>query len=85
APAINYTEQVYFDKNPVTPRSFYFSELYLLRVDLPAGGQVRLNDHAAGDLYSATATTIMFTDFRIPVRKAEVIAGAPTLYFIGVI
>ncbi|MCS7132681.1 MAG: hypothetical protein NZ918_03030 [Aigarchaeota archaeon] len=83
--AINYTEQVYFDKNPVTPRDFYFSELYLLRVDLPANGQVRLNDHAAGDLYSATATTITFTDFRIPVRKIEVIAGTPTLYFIGVI
>ncbi|MEM3793431.1 MAG: hypothetical protein QXS76_00835 [Candidatus Bathyarchaeia archaeon] len=82
---ITYTEQVYFDKNPVTPRDFGFSELYLLRVDLPAGGQIRMNDHAAGDLYSSSATTITFADFRIPVRKIEVISGAPTLWFIGVI
>ncbi|MEM2189707.1 MAG: hypothetical protein QXG35_10330 [Nitrososphaerota archaeon] len=82
---ITYTEQVYFDKNPVTPRDFGFSELYLLRVDLPAGGQIRMNDHAAGDLYSSSATTITFADFRIPVRKIEVINGAPTLWFIGVI
>ena len=82
---ITYLEQVYFDKNPVTPRDFGFSELYLLRVDLPAGGQIRMNDHAAGDLYSSSATTITFADFRIPVRKIEVINGAPTLWFIGVI
>ncbi|MEM2189785.1 MAG: hypothetical protein QXG35_10745, partial [Nitrososphaerota archaeon] len=82
---ITYLEQVYFDKNPVTPRDFGFSELYLLRVDLPAGGQIRMNDHAAGDLYSSSATTITFADFRIPVRKIEVISGTPTLWFIGVI
>jgi len=82
---ITYLEQVYFDKNPVTPRDFGFSELYLLRIDLPAGGQIRMNDHAAGDLYSSSATTITFADFRIPVRKIEVINGAPTLWFIGVI
>ncbi|MEM0478355.1 MAG: hypothetical protein QXN77_08150 [Candidatus Caldarchaeum sp.] len=86
-----YTQRyVYMTKNPVYPSDFGYSELYLVMAELPPKALVALNDNIVGGLYNSSETETRidaFELFRIPVRKAEVIAeptsGKIVLYFVG--
>ena len=77
--------KIKYDKNPVYPRDFGFSELYLLQVKAEAANTlVRLNDKTsiflanAGDLYQVSEA------FRTPVRKLQVLDGQATCDLLGV-
>ncbi len=77
--------RIKYDKNPVYPRDFGFSELYLLQVKAEqAGTLVRLNDKTsiylanAGDLYQVSEA------FRTPVKKLQVVDGQATCDLLGV-
>ena len=77
---------VKYEKNPVTPRDFFFSEMYLLRVKAEQPNTiVRLNDSTsillanAGDLFEVGEA------FRTPVKKLQVLDGQATCDMLGVI
>ncbi|MEM4591727.1 MAG: hypothetical protein QW555_07865 [Nitrososphaerota archaeon] len=88
-----YTQRyVYMTKNPIYPADFGFSELYLVMDELPPKAHVALNDNVVAGLYNSSETMTRLDSyelFRIPVRKAEVIAeptsGKIVLYFIGLV
>jgi len=81
------------DKNPIYPRDFGFSELYLVADEIGPQGLVVLNDKEEASLFNSSDTQTRFDAyelFRIPVRKAEVIqepsgGGKIILYFIGIL
>ncbi|MEM4189325.1 MAG: hypothetical protein QW544_02255 [Candidatus Caldarchaeum sp.] len=87
----SYTQRyIYYTVNPVTPKEFGFSELYLVADEIPPQGLVVLNDNEAGALYnsSTTATRIdSYELFRIPVKKINVVqeptSGRIVMYLIG--
>jgi hypothetical protein len=80
-----YTQRhAYYTKNPVYPKDFGFSELYLLDINAPYGGLVVLNDNTEAVIYNTSQT---YTAFKFPVRKIEVIqeptSGRIVLNMIG--
>jgi hypothetical protein len=83
---VAYTQRhTYYTKNPVYPKDFGFSELYLLDINASNGGLVVLNDNTAAAIYNTTQT---YTAFKVPVRKIEVIqeptTGRIVLNMIGI-
>ncbi|MEM4384925.1 MAG: hypothetical protein QXU44_12850, partial [Candidatus Caldarchaeum sp.] len=73
-----YTQRhVYMTKNPIYPADFGFSELYLVMDELPPKAHVALNDNVVAGLFNSSETQTRIDSyelFRIPVRKADVIA-----------
>jgi hypothetical protein len=71
-----YTQRyTHYTKNPVYPKDFGFSELYLLDINAPNGGLVVLNDNTTTAVYDTAQT---YTAFKVPVRKIEVIQEPTT-------
>jgi len=77
---------VLYDKNPVFPRDFFFSEMYLLRVRAEqANTVVRLNDMTSIYLANAGDTFAVGEAFRTPVKKLQILSGQATCDMLGVI
>jgi len=78
----------YYNKTPVTPRDFGFSELYLIQArGVDAGSIAIINDHFAGILYFASPgdTFIPPSMFRVPIKKIHVMQGRITFDLLGVL
>jgi len=77
---------VLYDKNPVYPRDFFFSEMYLLRVRAEqANTVVRLNDMTSIYLANAGDTFAVGEQFKTPVKKLQVLSGQATCDMLGVV
>jgi len=80
------------DKNPIYPRDFGFSELYLVADEIGPQGLVVLNDRVDASLYNSSSSQTRFDSyelFRIPVQKVEVLqeassGGKIVMYFVGI-
>ncbi|MCS7133577.1 MAG: hypothetical protein NZ921_02095 [Candidatus Caldarchaeum sp.] len=82
----SYEPRIYYDKNPVTPRDFGFTELYLMRVRAEANNTlVRVNDRT--NLFFATSgdSVVIDPNFRAPIQKIHVITGRVTCDLLGVV
>ncbi len=82
---VSYTPRIYYDKNPITPRDFGFTELYLMRLRAEAAGTVvRVNDIT--NIYFANSgdTVVIDPAFRAPIRKLYVLVGKVTADLLGV-
>ncbi|MCX8201309.1 MAG: hypothetical protein N3H84_04320 [Candidatus Caldarchaeum sp.] len=78
--------RIYYDKNPITPRDFGFTEIYLMRVRAEAANTlVRVNDRT--NLFFATSgdSVVIDPNFRAYISKIQVITGRATCDFLGVI
>lgn len=82
---VSFTPRIYYDKNPVTPRDFGFTELYLMRLRAEAAGTlVRVNDTANIYFTSSGDTVVIDPAFRAPIRKLYVLVGKVTADLLGV-
>jgi hypothetical protein len=78
----------YYNKTPVTPRDFGFSELYLIQARaVDANSIAIINDHFAGILYFQNSgdTFTPPSMFRVPVKKIHVMEGRITFDLLGVV
>jgi hypothetical protein len=78
----------YYNKTPVTPRDFGFSELYLIQARaVDANSVAIINDHFAGILYFQNSgdTFTPPSMFRVPVKKIHVMQGRVTFDLLGVV
>jgi hypothetical protein len=78
----------YYNKTPVTPRDFGFSELYLIQArGVDANSIAIINDHFAGILYFQNPgdTFTPPSMFRVPVKKIHVMQGRATFDLLGVV
>ncbi|MCS6770065.1 MAG: hypothetical protein NZ570_06490 [Candidatus Caldarchaeum sp.] len=83
---VSYEPRIYYDKNPVTPRDFGFTELYLMRVRAEASNTlVRVNDRT--NLFFATSgdSVVIDPNFRSYISKIQVITGRATCDMLGVV
>jgi hypothetical protein len=71
--------RLYYDKNPVTPKDFGFTELYLMRLRADATNTlVRVNDRTNIYFAGSGDTVAIDPNFRAPVKKLQVITGRAT-------
>ena len=83
---VEFQPRIYYDNNPITPRNFGFTELYLMRLRSEAAGTlVRVNDKT--NIYFASSGDMVTIDpnFRAPVKKLHVITGKVTADLLGVL
>lgn len=77
----------YYNENPVTPRDFGFTELYILRViAADTNTLVMINEHKAAMIYlpSNGDSYIAPQNFNFPAKKITVLSGKPIIDMIGV-
>jgi hypothetical protein len=83
---VSFIPRIYYDKNPITPKDFGFTELYLMRLRADgANTLVRVNDRT--NIYFANSGDAVTIDpnFRAPVKKLQVITGRVTADLLGVL
>jgi hypothetical protein len=81
-----FTPRLYYDKNPVTPKDFGFTELYLMRLRADAANTlVRVNDRTNIYFAGSGDTVAIDPNFRAPVKKLQVITGRATADLLGVL
>ncbi len=83
---VEFRPRIYYDRNPVTPKDFGFTELYLMRLRADATNTlVRVNDRT--NIYFANNgdTVAIDPNFRAPVKKLHVITGRATADMLGVL
>ncbi|MEM3395329.1 MAG: hypothetical protein QXT12_04895 [Nitrososphaerota archaeon] len=79
---------VYYNKNPVTPRDFGFTELYILRVTATeANTLVMINEHKSAMIYLQNSgdSYIAPQNFNFPARIITVLSGKPIIDMIGLV
>ena len=77
--------RIKYDKNPVYPRDFGFSETYLLQIKAEAPDTlIRLNDKTSIYLANAGDVFQVGEAFRTPVKKLQVLSGQATADLLGV-
>lgn len=82
----SYEPCIYYDKNPVTPRDFGFTELYLMRVRADENNTlVRFNDKTNVFFASAGDSVVIDPNFRAPVGRIQVVRGRATCDMLGVV
>ncbi|MEM2114528.1 MAG: hypothetical protein QXS12_03650 [Candidatus Caldarchaeum sp.] len=82
----SYEPRIYYDKNPVAPRDFGFTELYLIRLRAEVADTLaRINDKT--NMYFATAgdSVVIDPSFRAPINKIHVVKGKITADLLGVV
>ena len=87
ATAVYTQKHIYYVKNPVTPKDFGFTELYLIQArGEEANSLAILNDNIAGALFFRNVgdTFIPPSTVRIPVWKIHVLEGRVTFDLLGV-
>ena len=83
---VEFTPRIYYDRNPVTPKDFGFTELYLMRLRADASNTlVRVNDRTNIYFASSGDTVAVDPNFRAPVKKLHVITGRATADLLGVL
>jgi hypothetical protein len=83
---VSFTPRLYYDKNPVTPKDFGFTELYLMRLRADAANTlVRVNDRTNIYFAGSGDTVAIDPNFRAPVKKLQVITGRATADLLGVL
>jgi hypothetical protein len=83
---VSITPRLYYDKNPVTPKDFGFTELYLMRLRADAANTlVRVNDRTNIYFAGSGDTVAIDPNFRAPVKKLQVITGRATADLLGVL
>jgi hypothetical protein len=83
---VSFTPRLYYDKNPVTPKDFGFTELYLMRLRADAANTlVRVNDRTNIYFAGSGDTVTIDPNFRAPVKKLQVITGRATADLLGVL
>ena len=76
-----------YDRTPVTPRDFGFTELYLIQARGEEDESIAvINDHFAGILYFKNTGDVFQPPsmFRVPIRKIHVLQGKVTFDLLGV-
>jgi hypothetical protein len=83
---VSFTPRLYYDKNPVTPKDFGFTELYLMRLRADAANTlVRVNERTNIYFAGSGDTVAIDPNFRAPVKKLQVITGRATADLLGVL
>jgi hypothetical protein len=83
---VSFTPRLYYDKNPVTPKDFGFTELYLMRLRADAANTlVRVSDRTNIYFAGSGDTVAIDPNFRAPVKKLQVITGRATADLLGVL
>ncbi|MEM4281495.1 MAG: hypothetical protein QW470_07320 [Candidatus Caldarchaeum sp.] len=82
---VSYEPRLYYDKNPVTPRDFGFTELYLMRIRAEVADTLaRLNDKTNMYFANAGDSVVIDPNFRAPITKLYVLKGRVTADLLGV-
>jgi len=83
---VSYEPRLYYNKNPVTPRDFGFTELYLMRIRAEVADTLaRLNDKTNMYFANAGDSVVIDPNFRAPVTKIYVLKGRVTADLLGVV
>ncbi|MEM1943772.1 MAG: hypothetical protein QXY50_00805 [Candidatus Caldarchaeum sp.] len=82
----SYEPRIYYDKNPVAPRDFGFTELYLMRLRAEVADTLaRINDKTNTYFANAGDTLVVDPSFRAPINKIHVVKGKITADLLGVV
>ncbi|MEM2096068.1 MAG: hypothetical protein QXR20_05595 [Candidatus Caldarchaeum sp.] len=82
----SYEPRIYYDKNPVAPRDFGFTELYLMRLRAEVADTLaRINDKTNTYFVNAGDTLVIDPSFRAPINKIHVVKGKITADLLGVV
>ncbi|GBC68393.1 hypothetical protein HRbin01_00074 [archaeon HR01] len=83
---VTYYPRLYYNKNPVTPRDFGFTELYLMKIRADTADTLaRINDKTNIYLASSGDAVAIDPNFRAPISKIHVVKGRVTCDLLGVI